>query len=40
MSILSKFEITVTSADIAEVERLIVVVNEHNEEMGKWIKEG
>ena len=35
-----ELELTVTSADIAEVERLIVAVNSHNEEMKKWIKEG
>jgi len=35
-----ELELTVTSADIAEIERLIITVNRHNEEMEKWIKEG
>jgi len=33
-------ELTVTPADVAEVERLIIAVDEHNKKMEKWIKEG
>ena len=32
-------ELIITPSDIAEIERLIVTVNKHNEEMEKWIKE-
>ena len=35
-----KLELTVTPDDIAEVERLIIAVGKHNEEMEKWIREG
>jgi len=34
-----ELELSVTFSDIAEVERLIIAVNRHNEEMKKWIKE-
>ena len=33
-------DVTVTPADVAEVERLIIAVNEHIKKMEKWIKEG
>ena len=32
-------ELIITPSDIAEIERLIVTVSKHNEEMEKWIKE-
>ena len=33
-------DIVILPSDIAEVERLIIAVGKHNEEMEKWIREG
>ena len=33
-------ELTITPADIAEVERLIIAVDKHIKKVEKWIKEG